>query len=42
MGGTYKALAQIGSGAITYILKFIKIGSDIEKLIEGMHRQTAR
>jgi hypothetical protein len=37
MGGIYKYAAEMGSGAITYIRRFIKTGSGIEK--EGVHRQ---
>jgi hypothetical protein len=31
-----KNAAEMGSGAMIYVLSFIKIGSDIQKLIEGM------
>jgi hypothetical protein len=30
----------MGSGAMIYIPSFIKIGSDIQKLIGGIHRHT--
>jgi hypothetical protein len=30
----------MGSGAIIYILSFLKIGSGIKKLIGGIHRHT--
>jgi hypothetical protein len=30
-----KYAVEIGSGALIYILSFIKIGSDIQKLIGG-------
>jgi hypothetical protein len=30
----------MGSGAVTYVPSFIKIDSDIQKLIGGMHSQT--
>jgi hypothetical protein len=31
---------EMGSGAMTYIPSFIEIGSDIQKLIKGIHRHT--
>jgi hypothetical protein len=34
-----KYAVEIGSGAMIYIPSFIKIGSAIEKLIGGIHRQ---
>jgi hypothetical protein len=38
-----KYAAEMGSGAMTYIPNFIKIGSGIEKLMEGdIHRHTDR
>jgi hypothetical protein len=33
---------EIGSGAMTYIPSFIKIGSGIRKLRRGVHRQSHR
>jgi hypothetical protein len=33
---------QMGSGAMTYISNFIKIGSGIQKLMWGIHRHTER
>jgi hypothetical protein len=30
---------EMGSGAVMYILSFIKIGSGIQELIGGIHRQ---
>jgi hypothetical protein len=30
---------EMGTGAVIYIPSFIKIGSGIQKLIEGIHRQ---
>jgi hypothetical protein len=36
-----KYAADMVSGAMIYILNFIKIGSGIQKLIGGMHRHTA-
>jgi hypothetical protein len=30
----------MGSGAVIYIPSFIKIGSGVQKLIEGIHRDT--
>jgi hypothetical protein len=35
-----KYAVQMGSGAITYIPSFIKIGSAIQKFIWGIHRHT--
>jgi hypothetical protein len=35
-----KYAVEMGSVAMTYILIFIKIGSGIQKLIRGIHRQT--
>jgi hypothetical protein len=32
---------EIGSGAMIYIPRFLKTGSDIQKLIGGIHRRTA-
>jgi hypothetical protein len=34
-----KYVAEMGSGAVIYIPSFIKIGSGIQKLIRGIHRQ---
>jgi hypothetical protein len=31
---------EIGSGAIMYMPRLIKIGSGIQKLIRGIHRHT--
>jgi hypothetical protein len=33
-----KYAVELGSGAMTYILSFIKIGSVIQKLIWGIYR----
>jgi hypothetical protein len=33
-----KYAAEMGSGAMIYVPSFIKIGSDIQKLIEGIKR----
>jgi hypothetical protein len=30
----------MGSGAVTYVPNFIEIGSGVQKLIRGIHRQT--
>jgi hypothetical protein len=35
-----KYAIEMGSGAMIYILIFIKIGSAIQKLIGGIHRHT--
>jgi hypothetical protein len=35
-----KYAVQMGSGPMTYITSFIKIGSGIQKLIWGIHRHT--
>jgi hypothetical protein len=32
----------MGSGAVIYVPRFIKIGSDTQKLIGGIHRHTHR
>jgi hypothetical protein len=37
-----KYAVEMGSGAMIYILSFIKIGSVILKLIGGIHRHTDR
>jgi hypothetical protein len=37
-----KYAVETGSDAMIYIPSFIKIGSGIQKLIRGIHRQTAR
>jgi hypothetical protein len=42
MGGIYEATTEVGSGAMIYIPSFIKIGSDIQKVIKGTHRHTGR
>jgi hypothetical protein len=34
-----KYTVEMGSGAMIYIPSFIKIGSGIQKLISGIHRQ---
>jgi hypothetical protein len=34
-----KYVVEMGSGVMTYIPSFIKIGSGIQKLIEGIHGQ---
>jgi hypothetical protein len=35
-----KYAVEVGSGAMIYILNFIKIGSGINRLIWGIHRQS--
>jgi hypothetical protein len=40
MGWIYEVAVEMGSGAMTYVPSFIKIGSGIQKLIEGIHRHT--
>jgi hypothetical protein len=35
MGGIYEVALEMGSSAMMYIPSFIKIGSDIQKLIGG-------
>jgi hypothetical protein len=35
-----KYTVEMGSGAMIYISSFIKIGSGIQKLIDGIHRHT--
>jgi hypothetical protein len=35
-----KYSVEVGSGAMIYISSFIKIGSDIQKLIRGIPRRT--
>jgi hypothetical protein len=37
--GLMKYAVEMGSGAIIYVPSFIKIGSGIQKLIWGIHRQ---
>jgi hypothetical protein len=37
-GGIYEIHVEMGSGAMTYIPSFIKIGSGIQKLIKVIHR----
>jgi hypothetical protein len=37
-----KYAVEMGSGAMVYIAGFIKIGSVIQKLTEGMHMRTHR
>jgi hypothetical protein len=39
MGGM-KYAVEMGSSVIIYILNFVSIGSDIDKLIRGIHRHT--
>jgi hypothetical protein len=36
-----KYAAEMGSGAMIYIPRFIKIGPGIQKSIRGIHRHTA-
>jgi hypothetical protein len=36
--GLRKYTVEIGSGAMIYIPNFIKIGSGIQKLMDGVHR----
>jgi hypothetical protein len=40
MGGIFKLCLEIGSGSVICVPSFIKIGSDIQKLIRGIHRHT--
>jgi hypothetical protein len=35
-----KYAVQMGSGGLMYVSSFIMIGSGIQKLIAGIHRQT--
>jgi hypothetical protein len=35
-----KYAVEMGSGAMIYITSFIKVGSDIQKLIGDTHRHT--
>jgi hypothetical protein len=37
-----KYAVKMGSGAIIYIPTFVKTGSGCQKLVGGIHRQTAR
>jgi hypothetical protein len=37
-----KYAVQVDSGAMTYIPRFIKIGSGIQKLMGGIHRHADR
>jgi hypothetical protein len=37
-----KYAADMGSGAMVYMPSFMKTGSGIQKLIEGIYRQTHR
>jgi hypothetical protein len=37
-----KYAAEMGSGAMIYILSFIKMSSAIQKLIRGIHRHIDR
>jgi hypothetical protein len=37
-----KYAVEMGPGAMIYITSFIKTGSDIRKLIWGIHRHTER
>jgi hypothetical protein len=41
MGGIFNYTVEMGSGAVIYIPSFIKIGPGIQKLIGGLHTQTA-
>jgi hypothetical protein len=34
-----KYAVEMGSGAMIYILSFIKIGAGIQKLLKGIHRR---
>jgi hypothetical protein len=38
MGGIRKYAVEMGSGAMMYILSFIKTGCCVQKLIGGKHR----
>jgi hypothetical protein len=42
MRGIYKVAVEMGSGAMVYILNFIKFGSGIRKLIGGEYTDTQR
>jgi hypothetical protein len=39
MGGVFNYAVGMDSGAVSYVPSFIKIDSDIQKLIGGIHRQ---
>jgi hypothetical protein len=39
-GGFMKHAVEMGSGGMICIPNFIKIGSGIQKLIDGIHRHT--
>jgi hypothetical protein len=39
MGGIMKYAVEMGAGVMTYIPSFMKIGSGIQKLTGGIHRQ---
>jgi hypothetical protein len=38
--GFIKYAAEMGPGVMIHILRFIKAGSGIQQLIEGIHRHT--
>jgi hypothetical protein len=40
MGRIYEDVVEMGSGVMTCIPSFIKIGSDVQKWIRGIHRHT--
>jgi hypothetical protein len=40
MGGTYEVAVEMGSGVTMYIPNFMNIGSDLRKLIGGIHKHT--
>jgi hypothetical protein len=39
-GGIFKYIVEMGSDAVIYVPRFIKIGSGIQKLIGRKHRHT--
>jgi hypothetical protein len=42
MEGVYEYAVEMGSGAMKYVLSFVKIGPSIQKLIEGIQRHTEK
>jgi putative component of toxin-antitoxin plasmid stabilization module len=41
MEGVHEVRTEMGSGSMIYVPSFIKIGSDIQKLTEGIRRKDA-
>jgi hypothetical protein len=39
MWGTYEVAIEMGLGVVIYVPSFINIGSDLQKLIGGIHRK---